>query len=123
MWSQLVNMIIGLWLMAAPGVLGYGRPASTSDHIVGPLVATFACIAIWEATRPVRWANLPLGVWVLASPWLLGHPSTGQINSVLCGIAIAVLSSRGGEVRQRFGGGWSVLWGGAPSFRQKRTTP
>ena len=30
--------------MAAPGLLEYGRPAATSDWIVGPLIATFACI-------------------------------------------------------------------------------
>ena len=110
MWAQVINTILGLWLMAAPGVLGYGRPASTSDYIVGPLVATFACIAIWEATRPVRWINLPLAIWIVASPWLLGHPQSGQINNVLCGMAIAAFSCLGGTVQQRFGGGWSMLW-------------
>jgi hypothetical protein len=113
MWTQLINTILGLWLMAAPGILGYGRPSSTSDHIVGPLVATFACVAIWECTRSVRWLNLPLGIWLLAAPWVLGHPPEGQINGVLCGIAIAALSCVGGTIQQRFGGGWSVLVPGA----------
>jgi hypothetical protein len=109
MWPQLVNTALGIWLMAAPAVLGYGRPASTNDHIIGPLVATFACIAIWEATRSVRWINLPLGLWLIAAPLLLGHPPDGAVNSVVCGIAIAILSSVGGAIQQRFAGGWSAL--------------
>ena len=115
MWPQLLNTALGLWLMAAPALLGYGRPASTNDHIIGPLVATFACIALWEATRSVRWVNLPLGLWLVAAPLLLGHSQAGAVNSVLCGIAIAVLSCVGGAVQQRFGGGWSALWHRAPT--------
>jgi hypothetical protein len=109
MLPQIINTALGIWLMAAPAVLQYGRPASTNDHIVGPLIATFACIAIWEATRSVRWFNLPLGLWLMVAPLALGHPPDGMINSVLCGIAIAALSCVGGEVKQRFGGGWSAL--------------
>jgi hypothetical protein len=110
MWPQIINTAIGIWISAAPGVLAYGRPASTSDHIVGPLVATFACIAIWEATRPVRWVNLPLGLWTAVAPWILGHPAGALLNNVLCGIAIAGLSCLGGTITQRFGGGWAAIW-------------
>jgi hypothetical protein len=110
MWPQLINTALGLWLAAAPGILGYGRPASTSDHIVGPLVATFACIAIWEATRAVRWINLLLGIWTIAAAWILNYPLSAQINSVLCGMAIAGLARMGGSVSRQFGGGWSALW-------------
>jgi hypothetical protein len=110
MWWQIVNMCLGLWLMASPGVLGYGPPVATSDHVVGPLVATFACTAIWEATRSLRWVNLPLGVWAVIGPLLLGGPNAAVINSVACGVIIAVVATRGGAIEQRFGGGWSMLW-------------
>jgi hypothetical protein len=107
---QLINIAIGLWLMAAPAVLGYGRPASVSDHVVGPLVATFACIALWEATRAVRRINLPLGLWAIVAPWALGAPMGGKVNGVLCGIAVAALSCFGGRIQQQFGGGWPAIW-------------
>lgn len=112
MWQQVISMLAGLWLMAAPGAIGYGRPAATSDHIVGPLVATFACIAIWEATRGVRWMNLPLGVWAALAPLVLAAPALAIANSLACGVLIAALSTRGGAIEQRFGGGWSMLWSG-----------
>lgn len=110
MWAQVINVGLGLWLMAAPAVLAYGRPAATLDHIVGPLIATFACIALWEATRAVRWANLPLGLSLLVAPWLLDAPAAAKINSMLIGMLVALLSCVGGEVRRRFDGGWSMLW-------------
>ena len=110
MWSQVTNTGVGIWLMAAPTVFGYGKPAAASDYIVGPLVATFACIAIWEATRGVRWANVLLGAWVLVSPFIFGRPTAGMVNAVVCGLVIVGLACMGGHVQQRFGGGWTVLW-------------
>jgi hypothetical protein len=110
MWAQLINVAIGIWLMAAPDVLGYGGIAADHDRIVGPLVATFACVACWEATRPLRWVNLPVGAWMLLAPWLLGFPSTATIDTMLCGIAVACLSLVRGKLKHRFDGGWAALW-------------
>jgi hypothetical protein len=110
MLPQIINVALGLWLMAAPAVLRYGRPLSDSDHIAGPLAATFACIAIWEAVRGVRWINLPIGIWVAAAPWILGAPAAAQISGTLTGIAIAGLSCLGAEIEQSFAGGWAALW-------------
>jgi hypothetical protein len=50
MWAQLINALLGMWLMAAPAVLGYIGPARTNDRIIGPLAAGAALIAIWETT-------------------------------------------------------------------------
>ena len=87
------------------------RPApANSEHILGPLIATFACIALWEVTRAVRWINLPLGLATMLAPWILGHPFSGQINNTLCGMAIAGFACLGGKIQHRFGGGWVALW-------------
>lgn len=107
---QIINMCLGLWLMASPGILGYGPPVSTSDYIIGPLVATFACIAIWEATRPLRWVNLPFGIWAAVAPFVLGGPSAAILNGIIFGALITLIATRGGAIEQRFGGGWSMLW-------------
>ena len=65
MWAQIINVILGVWLMAAPDVIGYTGPARTNDRIIGPLAVSCAVIALWEVTRPMRWGNLALGVWLL----------------------------------------------------------
>jgi hypothetical protein len=113
MWAHVINAVIGLWLMAAPGVFGYAQTTpATVDRLVGPVVATFAIVAWWEHTRKVgRW-NVPLGLWLVVSPWILGYdPTTATINSMICGALIAGLGLFVGEYRpEHFGGGWSVLW-------------
>ena len=65
MWAQVVNAALGIWLMVAPAVLGYGAPAQANDRIIGPVVATFAIVSWWEATRSVRFWQLPFAAWLL----------------------------------------------------------
>lgn len=113
MWARIINTILGLWLMAAPTVLGYTDTVAATNHrIVGPIVVSFAVIAMWEATRPVHWVNLPLGIWLLISPLVFGgYGSAPLINSVVVGALVAVCALVRGTYRpERYGGGWSVLW-------------
>src|SRR5690349_21325800 len=112
MWARLLTAALGVWLMAAPDVLGYGGRARTGDHIVGPLIVATGIIAIWEVVRPVRWVGLALGVWLVLAPWLLGGRGEALVNSTLVGLLVVALSLVGGRVRQRFGGGWTSLWRG-----------
>jgi hypothetical protein len=108
--AQFANIALGIWLMAAPAVLGYDDPAQTMGHIIGPLTASFATIALWEVTRPLRWVNLLLGFCLLLAPWVLGYPLLPLLNSTLVGLITMAFALVRGKVRSQFGGGWSVLW-------------
>ena len=111
MWAQILAAAIGIWLMAAPAVLGYSNPAATNDHIAGPIAATFAVIACWEATRLLRWVNLAVGCWLVLAPWILGYgPSIPIVNDMLAGLLLAATAFVKGRIEGRYGGGWSVLW-------------
>ena len=110
MIAQVAATLVGLWLMFAPWVFGYGDPASANDRIVGPLAACFATIAWWEATRGARWVNLPLGVWLLFAPWVLGYDDPVAIgNDMLAGVVLGNLALVRGRVSNRYGGGWASL--------------
>lgn len=111
MWPRICNVILGLWLMAAPAVLGYGGAAHANDRIVGPLVLSFAFIAISEVTRSLRWANLPLGIWLLIAPWPMDFPTKSLVNDLIVGVLIVIFASIAGPpVKTRFGGGWRAIW-------------
>jgi hypothetical protein len=111
MWARIVNTAAGLWLMAAPAVLGYGDPAQFNDRIAGPLAVTCAFVAIWEATRPLRRVNLVIGAWLLLAPFVLGYGATAPIvNSIAVGVVMIACSFVKGTVENRYGGGWSMLW-------------
>lgn len=109
MWAQVVNVLVGLWLMAAPAVLGYHGLARTSDRIVGPIAATIATIAISEATRPVRWANVACGAWLLLVPWVAGAGTAAAVNSLAVGVVLIACAAVRGRRRQRLGGGWRAV--------------
>jgi hypothetical protein len=110
MWAQFINMMLGIWLMAAPTIFGYVGPARTNARIVGPLAVSCAVIALWEVTRPLRWGNLALGLWLLVAPWIFTDTWGALFNSSLAGLLLMAFALvRGQAEPQRFGGGWSAL--------------
>ena len=110
MWAQYINAALGIWLMASPGIFGFSNTIADNDHIVGPVITTFAIIALWECTRVVRTYNIPLGAWLLLAPWILGYDdTTAIINDMTVGALVIAFSLVKGKVEQRFGGGWSAI--------------
>ena len=125
MWAQIINTLLGLYLMASPAIWRFEEAVPTAadnDHIIGPVMATFACVAIWEATRNTRWANIPLGAWLLVAPWILGYEQTAPIiNDMAVGAAVIAFSLVRGKVTQRFGGGWRSLFKKHPEHERIAT--
>ncbi len=120
MWAQILNAIIGIWLMAAPGFLEHNAAGTDNGHIVGPVITTFAIIACWECTRTVRKWNFPLGAWLLLAPWLLGYEDGLAIASdMMCGAMVIALASVQGYLTKHYGGGWSALWQSKPHHWQE----
>lgn len=111
MWAQVINALLGLWLMLAPAVLGFDKIIADNDHIVGPIIISFAVISWWESTRVVRLYNLPLGAWLLLAPWVLGYNDTMAIvNDMVVGALVIGLSLVKGKIEEKYGGGWSAIW-------------
>ncbi|HEX2030492.1 MAG TPA: hypothetical protein VHL78_03705 [Actinomycetota bacterium] len=111
--AQAVAVVVGVWLMFAPAVLGYGGAPADNDRIVGPVAASIALIAIFEVVRGIRLVNLVSGAWLVASALLLGYPAAGAVSAVASGAALIALSIPGGERKNRYGGGWRAVFTGA----------
>lgn len=111
MWAQIINAVLGIWLMAAPAVLAYGGTAATNSRIVGPIAATFAITAMWEITRGTRWVNVAAGLWLLIAPWMLGYEHLApRIDDRIVGFLLVIFALVRGEVKHRYGGGWASLF-------------
>ena len=108
---QMIVVLLGVWLMAAPAVLGHvGTTAGSSDRVVGPAIAAIAFVAASEITRPIRWVNLLGALWLIVGPWLLDFPTAAAINDLIVGVAVAALAPLGkADTTSRFGGGWRSL--------------
>ncbi len=111
MWAQILNTLLGVWLMCAPALLHYGGMGKNHDQILGPLVATFAFIAIWELERQVRRVNFFLGCWLILTAPLFHHSTASVWNAAITGSLILGFSLIKGAYRpERYGGGWASLW-------------
>lgn len=115
MIGRAVNIALGVWLMAAPAVLGYaGSIPGKVERTVGPLVASAAIVAIWPHVRPLRWANVVLGGWMMVAPLILrpfvSYPAAAKFNSVVTGMVIVAAALVRGSIDARFGGGWRSVW-------------
>ncbi|MBF9253969.1 SPW repeat protein [Pontibacter sp. 172403-2] len=120
MWAQIINAILGIWLMVSPAILASDKTVANNDHIIGPLIAAFAVISWWEATRVVRLYNLLPAAWLLLAPWVLGYSDTTAIlNDMAVGLLVIILCFVKGKVDARFGGGWSAIWGKDPIHAQE----
>jgi hypothetical protein len=103
--------ILGIWLMIAPSALGYEKNIADNAHIVGPLIATFSMIAIWECTRNVRLFNFPVAVWMLAAPLFITYGNdTALLHDYAVAISIMLLLLVKPVRKYRFGGGWPSIW-------------
>ncbi len=111
MWWQLLPTAVGAWLMIAPYALGYiGSGAEMNDRIVGPFICCFAIVAMGEATRNVRYWNVPLGAWMVIAPLLFSYPAMGAVSAVVSGLLTIALPFKPRKIEERFAGGWTVLF-------------
>ena len=103
-WNLPLCAALGVWLLAAPAVLGTTGAAAASDYLAGALVVTWAVIAFGEIARPVRLLNVLMGLGLLAAPWLLdGGTPTSRWNDMLVGAVLIGLSVPRGRIEGRFG--------------------
>lgn len=92
-----LNVVLGLWLVAAPFLLGYAffAPAMWNSIVVGVAVAAMAAWrAFGHAGAWAAWGNLFLGAWLMVSPWMYDYTALNAavLNDVLVGGAIAILA-------------------------------
>ena len=111
MWTAIVNILLGLWLMISPHLLQFEKAASDNNYIVGPLVLTFSMIALWELNRSILFLNIALGIWLLVSPFVLEFQSSATTwATILSGALLAGLSFIKRKVKGKYGGGWRSLF-------------
>lgn len=123
MIPRIVSIIAGIWLMFAPWLLGTTDPAAGSDRTIGPLMVSFALMAVWEVLRPLRWVNFLLALYLIVVPWIWGFPMQASVNDMLVGVLVGAMSLIKGELTQPFDGGWRFVFFGkipADSVGKKR---
>lgn len=94
-----INLILGLWLIAAPFVLTFTahRGSEWNNIIVGAIVAVLAAIRLWGGvgTGWLSWVNVVLGLWLIVSPWIFGNSNVSAIlwDDIIIGAIIVVFGA------------------------------
>jgi hypothetical protein len=110
MWAAIFNIIIGLFLMIAPAIFHFDKSISDHYHIVGPVVATFAIISLWEVNHGAHYFDILPGLWFIIAPFIF-HFQSGSATwiAVVSGVLVVLLSLVKRRVKGKYGGGWRSL--------------
>lgn len=110
-WQDPVNLILGLWMIVSPWLLGYESEAAATSNavILGIVIAVLAALELFNVTAWEEWGNFVLGLWLVISPWVLGFRSVSSAmsNDVVIGILVAVLAIWALGTDKDIGGWWS----------------
>lgn len=111
MWAQIGNVVLGVWMMFAPSVLGHtGSLLEKFDRGAGPWVASVSFVAAAQITRSARWLSIPAALVLVIAPWFLDAPGIAKANSVTVGLVMLALAPIGRPDQRQYGNGWTTLW-------------
>lgn len=107
-----INIVLGVWLMIAPAILGYSglAVAAWNDVIVGVLIVILAGIRVGMPARyaGLSWLNFVFGIWLVVAPFILGYlapapvpgvGTTAMWNDIIVGILVLLFASWSGLSR------------------------
>lgn len=91
LWAHFCNIMLALWLMTAPFILGYESAAMTaSDVISGAALLVFAFMSLSPAYGWARWGCGLVGLWLLGAPLVFWAPTaSAYMNGTLVGALVA----------------------------------
>jgi hypothetical protein len=93
-WTNLVCIVIGVWLVTSPAALGYeSRLMTVSDMGSGAAVIVLGALSLAPRRYWASWAICAVGVWLLFAPLLFWAPTPAAFaNGLLAGALLILLS-------------------------------
>lgn len=92
-WQDWVNVILGLWMVASPWMLGFAAGesiAAPSAWILGAAIVVFAGVAVYMHKAWEEALTIILGICLFASPWVLDFADqmTPATNAAVVGLLV-----------------------------------
>lgn len=95
-WQDLVNALLGVFLILSPWALGFQdtMAAMVNAVVIGVALIAAALGAIFVPRAWEEWTEGVLGLWMVVSPWALGFSMhrDAMLAAVVTGIVIAALA-------------------------------
>ncbi len=104
-WFIFAQALVGVWLMARPGILPYNIESANCDHWMGAIIVTIAAVAAAEVTRTARFVNVIAGVVALILTLVYSLGSTAVlISGIVSAVVLILVSIPKGPIIERYAG-------------------
>jgi hypothetical protein len=106
-WLAGTKAVLGLWLIAAPFVLGVSGAGLWNAVVVGSLIALasgynwYLTTTDEDVNRLVAYSAAVLGLWVIAAPFVFGVGTAAMWNDVIVGAIVASFAGYNGYAGSR----------------------
>lgn len=101
--TLLLTTLLGVFMMAAPGIFGDQGLSANMQTLGGSLIVTASVIAWGEPVRLVRYLNLPVGAALALVPVLADPVAAAGWAAVAAGLAVIALSIPRGPKKESYG--------------------
>src|SRR5262249_44744605 len=88
-WQDAASLVLGVWLVVSPFVLGFGGAELWITVVLGVFVATAAVEGFVLPSYLEEWTEILFGAALVMVPWTVGYESVpATVNSVASGILV-----------------------------------
>ena len=93
-WQDIASLLLGVWLVVSPFVLGFAGAATWITIVLGLSVILFAIEGFIIPSYLEEWGELFLGLALLVAPWTVGYESvSATVSSVASGILVILFAA------------------------------
>ena len=93
-WQDIASLLLGVWLVVSPLVLGFAGAATWVTIVLGLFVILFAVEGFVIPSYLAEWGELLIGLALLVAPWTVGYESvSATVSSVASGILVILFAA------------------------------
>jgi hypothetical protein len=110
-WQDIASLLLGVWLVVSPLVLGFAGAATWVTIVLGLFVILFAVEGFVIPSYLEEWGELLLGLALLVAPWTVGYESvSATVSSVASGILVILFAAWELMTDRDFTNWWHDRW-------------
>lgn len=97
MWSRVIEIMTGLWMLMSPFIFRYESEATVlwaNDFATGGAVILFGLLSYWDPTRHAHLLTLIVSAWLIGFAYWYGYgePPPASQNHVVVGFLLAMFA-------------------------------
>lgn len=93
-WQDVASLLLGVWLVFSPFVLGFAGATTWITIVLGLCVVLFAVEGFVIPSYLEEWGEILLGLALVVAPWAVGYESvSATVSSVASGILVILFAT------------------------------